>query len=946
MLEPGVILLIGGCYLLGLFLIAYWSDRAVARGRARFINSPVVYTLSLAVYCTSWTFYGAVGNAARNGPEFLAIYLGPTIVFMAWWLLLRKLVRIAKSQQITSIADFISARYGKSSSVSALVTLIAIVVITPYIALQLKAIATSFNTLSHPEDLPLAAVRRGLLADNGLWVAVALAVFVILFGTRKIDADESHPGVVAAIAFESVVKLFALLAVGLTVTLGLGSGMDLFRNADWSEAARRLYTFPEGYEARWVVMTFLSAAAIICLPRQFQVAIVENRKESHLATAAWLFPLYLLLICLFVVPIAVAGITTLPETANPDFYVLTVPLAAGQETLALFAFIGGLSAATSMVIVAAIALSVMISNHLVTPLLLRANLLHGDAQGDISGTVLMIRRVSIVIILALGFLYYRGSAASVALASIGLISFVGVAQFLPALIGGILWRNASKAGAIAGLLAGFLSWLYCLLTPAVATAWGLGHLVEQGPWGIAVLKPTALLGAVGWDPLVHSVFWSLLLNCLAFVGVSLITRQTPIERLQSALFVEVFARGKEAAEPALPRSASVEDLFDLTRAVLGPERAQALFEQQARLQGRVGQPPMPDPQFIAFVERQLAGGIGAASARLMVSRIAQGEALSVDTVMALLEETQQAIEHSRALEKKSEELRRTAEQLRAANEKLTQLDQMKDDFLSRVSHELRTPMTSIRSFSELLHDRPNLEPERAKRFISIIDEESQRLTRLLDDILDLSRMERGQMSWNIRLVDAGEVLSEAVATMAGLAEREGVRLTSAPLPASPVHADADRLKQVLLNLLSNAIKFNGSTAPKVQAGITLAQGRVEIRIEDNGPGIAEDDRDRLFTKFCARRAGTRRQRQGQRPGLGYFGTDHALAKRRGDFGALRSRRDGLLCEASFGAEPGGQVALRPPAAYYGSWRRTCACRPRWRRPSSRPRRGWRRARPA
>ncbi len=892
MLEPGVILLIGGCYLLGLFFIAWWSDRAVARGRARFISSPAVYTLSLAVYCTSWTFYGAVGSAARNGPEFLAIYLGPTIVFMAWWLLLRKLVRIAKSQQITSIADFISARYGKSSSVSALVTLIAVIVITPYIALQLKAIATSFTVLSHPEGLPLAEPARGLLADNGLWVAVAMAVFVILFGTRKIDADESHPGVVAAIAFESVVKLFALLAVGLSVTLGLGGGLDLLREADWSDAARRLYSLPEGYEARWVVITFLAAAAIICLPRQFQVAIVENRKESHLATAAWLFPLYLLLVCLFVVPIAVAGITTLPESSNPDFYVLTVPLAAGHETLALLAFIGGLSAATSMVIVASIALSVMISNHLVTPLLLRANLLRGGARGDIAGALLTIRRVSIVVIVALGFFYYRESAASVALASIGLISFVGVAQFLPALIGGILWRNATKAGAIAGLSTGFLLWLYCLLTPAVAAAWNLGDLVSLGPWGIAALRPTALLGAVGWDPLVHAVFWSLLVNCLAFVGVSLVTRQTPIERLQSALFVDVFTRGSEAGEPALPRSARVEDLFDLTRAVLGAQRAQALFRRQARLQGRAGQPPRADPQFIAFVERQLAGGIGASSARLMVSRIAQGEALSVDTVMALLEETQQAIEHSRALERKSEELHRTAEQLQAANEKLTQLDQMKDDFLSRVSHELRTPMTSIRSFSELLHDRPDLDPERAKRFISIIHEESLRLTRLLDDILDLSRMERGQMSWDIRLVDAGEILGQAVETMAGLAEREGVAMTVTPLPPSPVHADADRLKQVMLNLLSNAIKFNRGKTPEVRAGVSLVDGGVEIRIEDNGPGIADDDRDQLFTKFA--RGAQERPGGAKGSGLGLAISAQIMRSLRGEVTLERSGPEGTV----------------------------------------------------
>ncbi|MBC6416298.1 MAG: sodium:solute symporter [Rhodospirillales bacterium] len=839
MFAPSLILLIGSGYLLLLFLIAYLTDKAEAAGRAGFIASPVVYTLSLAVYCTSWTFYGAVGSAARNGLEYITIYLGPTLVFMAWWILLRKLVRITRDQQITSIADFISARYGKSASLSALVTVIAIVGITPYIALQLKAIATSFQALSRSDTAIAGVLELGIFADNGFWVAVALAAFVILFGTRNLGADESHPGVVAAIAFESIVKLLALLAVGISVILGLGEGFGAFRDAGWNDAVQRLYSFPEGYEARWIAITFLAAAAIVCLPRQFQVAIVENRDERQLATAAWLFPLYLLLICLFVIPIALAGLTNLPETANPDLFVLSLPLEAGNEAVAIFAFIGGLSAATSMVIVASIALSIMISNHLVTPLLLRANLLHGDSrggrgdrQGDIAATLLTIRRISIAAILALGFLYYRESAASDALASIGLISFVGVAQFLPALIGGIFWRNATKTGAFSGLSLGFAVWLYCLMMPTFAPAWGLDALLREGPWGLAVFRPTALFGSVGWDPLVHAVFWSLLLNTAVYLGVSAVTRQTPIERLQSALFVDVFTRGSRAALPALPRSASVEDLFALARAVLGPVRAHGLFEEQAQRQGRSGQSPLPTPQFIGFVERQLAGGIGAASARQMVSRIAKGEARSIDTVMAL-----------------SEELRQTAEQLRAANEKLTQLDQMKDDFLSHVSHELRTPMTSIRSFSEFLNDQPDLDPERARRCIDIIFRESERLTRLLDEILDLGRMEHDRMEWNLERVDAGQILSDAAATMAGLAERDGVVLTIERPASALVEVDPDRLKQVFLNLLSNAVKFNTSERPTVLGSLRTLDQQVEIRVEDNGPGVSEGERGRLFTKF-------------------------------------------------------------------------------------------------
>ncbi|MDQ0315970.1 sensor histidine kinase [Amorphus orientalis] len=869
MLSPEIIVAVAALYLSGLFVLAFVSDRRAERGAKTLITSPVVYTLSLAVYCTSWTFYGAVGSAARNGVEFATIYIGPTFVFVGWWLLLRKLVRISRTQQITSIADFISARYGKSSAISAVVTIIAIVAIAPYIALQLKAVATSFEAITKPS--PFAdgtAPRPGLLSDTGFWVAACMAAFVILFGTRKIGADESHPGVVAAIAFESMVKLFALVAVGVLVVAGLASDqVPGVLTGDWSPEIAHLATLAQADESRWIAITFLSAAAIICLPRQFQVAVVENQDERHLTTAAWLFPLYLLLISLFVVPIAIAGMKLLPIGSNPDLYVLTVPLAAGYEEVAILAFIGGLSAGTSMVILSSIALSIMISNHLVTPLLLRTRLIESTAPGDLSRTVLLVRRLSIVAILAFGYLYYRTTASTNGLASIGLISFVGVAQFLPALVGGVFWRRATRDGALAGLLIGFALWAFTLLMPSLAAGgWNIGSIVEAGPFELELLRPTALFGLTGLDPLVHSLFWSLGANVVAYVFVSIFTVQSPIERLQSALFVDVFARSPASEEPVLPREVRAEDLYRLSERILGADRTAALFEAQAERQGRAGRLPLPDPQFIALVERQLASGIGASSAGLMVSRIAKGEPIAVDTVMALLDETREAIRYSRELERKSVELERIAGELRSANEKLTQLDRMKDDFLSRVSHELRTPMTSIRSFAELLAQDEGLDEDRARRFIAIIDEESRRLTRLLDEILDLNRMESGEVNWTIEATDAGVVLSEAMDVMSGLAERRGVALVlESPGPA-PVEVDADRLKQVLVNILSNAIKFNTSAAPAVTASVRIEDGLVDIRISDNGPGISADERAHLFTKFG--RAWTGRAGDAKGSGLG------------------------------------------------------------------------------
>lgn len=856
MLSTGLIVVVASLYLGGLFLLAFVIDRRAKRGAAGFINSPIVYTLSLAVYCTSWTFYGAVGSAARNGLEYLTIYLGPTLVLLAWPFLLRKLVRISNAQRITSIADFISARYGKSSSISVLVTVIALIGVTPYIALQLKAVAASFDALGVTQGWePTGPSTWALFSDTGFWVAVCMATFVILFGTRNLGADEHHPGIVAAIAFESFVKLFSLGAIAAFALFGLNDGFeDLFARGAANPDVQRLYSFADGFEPRWIATTFLSAAAILCLPRQFQVAVVENANERHLVTASWLFPLYLLLVSLFVIPIAISGMTSLPPGSNPDLFVLNVPLAAGQDGLALFAFIGGLSAATSMVIVASIALAIMISNHLVAPLLLRLPFFGGSESGNFSTTLLMVRRVSIAAILTLGFIYYRLTETSNALASIGLISFAGVAQFLPALIGGIYWRNATKPGATAGLLAGFVLWAYTLLVPSMAGAgWAFVEVTETGLFSQSLLKPSALFGLADWDPLVHGLFWSMSFNIALYVIVSVLTNASPLERLQSALFVDAFRTGEEGVEGALQRSATTDDLMRLTIRILGPERAQDIFRDYARRQGLRDPLPQPEPALIAHIERQLAGSIGAASARTMISRVAHGETITMDAVISLLDETQQVIRYSRDLEAKSIELGRTAEQLREANEQLTKLDEMKDDFLSQVSHELRTPMTSIRSFSEILVSTPDLSDEQARRFITVIQQESERLTRLLDEILELGRLESSQLEWHPVHADATVIVRAAIEAMRGFTQEKGVTvldlLGDQPIP---VDTDPDRLKQVCINLLSNAAKYSTGPAPVVEishAAAAPGSGEIEILVRDNGPGIAPEIRNSLFTKF-------------------------------------------------------------------------------------------------
>jgi Na+/proline symporter/nitrogen-specific signal transduction histidine kinase len=838
MLSPDLLLVVCLSYVALLFALAFYVDRRARQGRLNWLRSPVVYTLSISVYCTSWTFYGAVGSAARNGLEFITIYLGPSLVFVGWWWLLRKLVRICRTHRITSIADLISSRYGKSPSLAVLVTIIAVIATTPYIALQLQSVTRSFQVIVGDADS----------ATTAFWVAAGMALFTILFGTRNLDANERHHGVVAAIAVEAIVKLVALIAVGIFVVYGVADGLgDIFADVP-SEV---IYGGGDIFGPRWVALTFLSATAIICLPRQFQVTVVENVDERHLATASWLFPLYLFGMCLFIMPIAIAGLKFLPPGSNPDLFVLTLPLSEQRPELALLAFLGGFSSATSMVIVAAIAVSTMVSNHIVMPIALY--FLSGGPQvsGDVRKLLLTTRRISIATILALGFLYFRVSGGSDALAAIGLISFAGVAQFMPSLIGGIFWRGATRAGALSGLTVGFVLWAYTLFLPSFGGHFLMSEaILNGGLWGIDALRPGALLGLHGLDPLIHALVWSIGANILLFLIVSGLTDARPLERLQGALFVDVFHSAAGETPRFIEGSANSEDLFVLAQRILGANPARELFDEMAFRQGRKTGLPDPTDAVIARLERELTGSVGAASAHAMVGRIAGHEHVGMIELIDIADETQRLIETSRQLSEKSAELEQAAVQLRRANERLRTLDVQKDDFLSQVSHELRTPMTSIRSFSEiLLGDDPVSDDER-ERFISIINDESLRLTRLLDEILDISRLEAGSVDLQLGTVDPEAAIAGALGTVSGVGRKHGVTMHRKPAPTGiMVWANEDRLRQALINLLSNAVKYNGAEAPEIRIHPHLKDGFLNIDVIDNGGGVSAAEAAAVFEKF-------------------------------------------------------------------------------------------------
>ena len=861
MIAAPLVLGVSFGYLLLLFAIAAFGDRRAARGRS-VIGNAWVYALSLAVYCTAWTYFGSVGRAAASGVWFLPIYLGPMLAMLLAWIVVRKMIRIAQTYRITSIADFVASRYGKSPLLAALVTLITVVGIVPYIALQLKAVSAGYHLLTNGLEPPVVPTIAWW-QDGTLFVALALAAFTIMFGTRHLDSAERHEGMVAAIAFESVVKLVAFLAVGAFVTWGLFDGIaDIWSRAQAFPELRTLLRLggeggaPSFGYAQWFALTLLSMLSVLLLPRQFQMMVVECVDEQHLRRAAWVFPAYLLLINVFVLPIAIGGQVVFgPGRMDAETFVLSLPLTQGAPALALFVYVGGLSAATGMLIVETIAVSTMVCNDLVLPSLLRLPGFGAGARGDLTRLLLNIRRAAILAVLMLGYLYFHVAGEAYALVSIGLLSFAAVAQFAPALLGGMYWRGGTRLGALAGLLGGFAVWVYTLMLPSVArSGWIPAAFVEEGPFGIELIAPERLFGLVGLDNLTHSLFWSLLVNGGLYVGLSLWRAPSAREASQALLFVDVFERGRAPGEPApvfWRGRARLEDLMALASRLLGVGRARLLFEEHARDTGVAEvRNLVPDARLVDRVERHLAGAVGTASARVMVASVVQEEPLAIDDVIDILDEASQLRGYARALEDKSRSLELATAELRAANEQLKSLDHLKDDFMSSVTHELRTPLTSIRALSELMLDAPDMEGGQREEFLRIVVSESERLSRLVNQVLDMAKIESGHAEWHNTDVDLRTLVANAVRATSELFPKRGAAVKlSLPDHVPLIRADPDRLTQVMLNLLSNAAKFVPTEGGKVDVVLRTDGDGLVVEVRDNGPGVPPSEQAAVFEKF-------------------------------------------------------------------------------------------------
>ncbi|SFF97290.1 hybrid sensor histidine kinase/response regulator [Neptunomonas qingdaonensis] len=644
MLSGWSIILISLLYLGLLFSIAYYGDKT-NNGKS-YVNNPIIYSLSLAVYCSSWTFYGSVGRAASSGWEFLATYLGPIIVFTLAWRVIEKMMLISKQQNITTISDFISSRYGKSQALAVLVTIIAVLGTIPYIALQLKAVAISYNALS-----PGAIGELSKGSDTALFVAILMAIFTILFGTRHIDVTEHHEGIVLAVAFESIIKLTAFIAVGIYISMHVFDGaFDTIYNI--SQTIQSDYKYQEYLSGSFLTEIILACCAVLCLPRQFHVTIVESTNIKNLRTARWLFPLYMLLLSVFVLPIATAGnIFFQGENIDADTFVLMLPLELGNKELATFAFIGGLSAATSMVIVASITLSTMVCNDIIMPLLFRIPSLRLSHSNDLGALFLKVRRLTIIALLISAYFYYRILGNQGPLSSFGLLAFVAVSQFMPAIMGGIFWKKGSRQGALTGMTAGLLLWIYTLVIPTMINANIIpSAFLQNGLFDYHMLTPTALFGINNLDPLTHGVLWSLLTNTTLYILVSIYTSQRLTDRIQASAFVDVY--NKDLTIPSRQHSSvTVGDLQMLTERFLGLSRTQHAFTGYALQRN---EEPLPageksTPELNNFTERLLARVIGASSARIVLASTLRGQDMHIGDVVSIVDEASQSLRFNRSL---------------------------------------------------------------------------------------------------------------------------------------------------------------------------------------------------------------------------------------------------------------------------------------------------------
>ena len=823
-------------YLALLFFIAFWAEKRKSNFWA---NNPYVYSLSLAVYCTAWTYYGSIGVAANQGLEYLAIYIGPIIIIPAWIVINSKIIRISRVNKISSIADFISLRYGNSRSFGAIISVVCILAIIPYIGLQIKAISDTFHLVTKSEN------PNNIFTDTATYVVLLIAIFSSYYGTRYVDASEKRLGIISAVAVESFLKLIFFVILGIFVTYGIFNGFN-----DIYEKAKNLPEFIQrnsfnGLEGsfNWMLTSMLSMTAIFLLPRQFHTTIIENRKENHLKTAIWVFPLYLLIFNFFVFPIAWGGkILFLGQNVNPELFPILIPQKFGSILISVIVFLGGLSASISMIIISSITLSIMLSNNVIIP--------YGwidtfKTKNDTfnNKNIVNIRKVSIFLLIITAFVFYKYLILESSLFSVGLVSFVLIAQLAPSFFGAIFWRRGTYTGAVIGLILGILICYINLIIPQYLKAINPELAINQ--YRILQFFKIPYL-----ETIPQVFFWSLLANATVFTIISVSSKGNYRERNYAEIYVDInrYIQNHEGAY-IWKGKANVSDIRRILVRFLGDKKTKQALKIFNLKYNIDDENDTADSRFIKFSENLLSGRIGTASAKILIEGVTKEDKISLPEVLKILEESKENITLNRKLTEQSRQLRRLSDDLRSANSSLIEKDKQKDDFLDSVTHELRTPITAIRAAGEILLDDDDIPVEIKKDFLENIISESDRLNEIINDILYLDKLESGTIKLNINKNNIIDTYHKALKPIYHLIQQKNIHHSEINLlNDNEFYYDEARIIQVFQNILGNAYKFTEESG-MIQVKFQEKDNLLKIGIFNTGKKIPDEDIELIFDKF-------------------------------------------------------------------------------------------------
>ncbi|MDP9961594.1 signal transduction histidine kinase/Na+/proline symporter [Chryseobacterium lathyri] len=826
-------------YLALLFLVAHLAEKKRSK---RWVNNPYIYALSLAVYCTAWTYYGSIGVAATSGLNYLPIYIGPIMIIPAWIYINTRIVRISRVNKISSLADFISLRYGNSRSFSAIITIVCLLAIVPYIGLQIKAISETFHLVTK------TSMSNNILTDNATFVVILIALFSSYYGTRYVDASEKRLGIISAIALESFLKLFFIIILGIFVIYFVFDGFsDIYEKASQFEDFKEKNTF-NGIEGaiNWMVLCMISATAICILPRQFHTAIIENRQEKHIKTAIWFFPLYLLIFTVFIFPIAWGGRLIFDgQHVNPEFYSILIPQHFDNTLITVFVFLGGLSSCISMIIISAITLSIMLSNNLIIPYGLLGKF-KSDNEIQNTRNITNIRKFSIFALIIMAFVFYKYFILKTSLDSVGLISFVVIAQLAPSFFGAIFWRRGSYKGAVAGLLAGLAICYFGLIIPQYYFSYNqeLKGIIRE------MYDAFTFFNIPFLSRISQIFFWSVFTNTALFTIISVSVKGNYRERNFAELYVDIDKHILNHENAFVWRgTAYVSDIKNILERFLGKnktEQALRIFNLKYNIDSKT---ETADSRFIKFSENLLAGRIGTASAKILIEGVTKEDKISLKEVLNILEESKENIILNKKLTEQSEELQKLSDDLRTANENLIVKDRQKDDFLDSVAHELRTPITAIRSAGEILADDDDIPFDIKQEFLNNIITESDRLSEIINDILYLDKLEHGEIALNIKENNILETYKKALNPLLHLIQQKNIHLSEVNLLNQTVFEhDEAKMIQLFQNIFGNALKFTDNQGT-IQTKLSEKEDHVIITIFNTGRHIPEEDLEMVFDKF-------------------------------------------------------------------------------------------------